>query len=117
MTLLLKTIPGAALPPGERLPDVGEDFASDAHPTCLFAGQDTLRSRHDDGSQPAKDAGDLLGSHVDAETGATDALDPVDHALAPAILQEDPITLLDAGLDDLEVLDEALTLEDLAICS
>src|SRR5688572_5965308 len=102
------------------LPDVAKDFAADARLLGGPSRHHAARSRQNRGAQPTEHARHVVHAEIDAASGAADALQPADHALAVRpVLQEhaDHLTslaavLLRRRLDHPESLDIALVLED-----
>src|SRR5262249_34575967 len=90
-----------------------EHFAADAGLAGAAVGHHALGRGHDRDAETVHDARDVVAALVDAQAGARDALDLLDHGLAGVVLEAD----LDEGLAllvaECEVLDVALVLEDL----
>ena len=80
----------------------------------LLVGHDALGRGHDGSTQAAQDAGQLIGTGIDAQTGlGHPAQAAEDLLLAGIVLQGDADHALRAVVDQLEVLDIALFQQDL----
>src|SRR5690606_6851868 len=70
------------------LRDVGEDLAADAGAAGLLVGHHALARRDDGDAEAVHHAGQLAGADVAAEAGLRDALEPLDHGPAAALVLE-----------------------------
>jgi len=80
-----------------------------------LVGHDALRSGYDGNAQAAQNAGQLVGAHINPQTGLGHAAQTGDNLLlAGIVLQSDADHALGAVLDDLEGLDIALVQQNLS---
>src|SRR5688572_20043990 len=94
------------------LPDVREDFAAQLRLARLLAGHDPLAGADDYHAQAAEHARDVGLGGVDAQAGLADALQAADDGHLADVLEADLERALVAVAGLLDVVDEALLLED-----
>src|SRR5437867_3371518 len=74
--------------PCSRLPDVGQDFATDAELPGLAIGENASGCRQDSDAEPPQHPRDVVSTGVDAFPRLGDALDAGDGALPPGPVLE-----------------------------